>query len=110
MTGGFLGIDPKRASEVMTAWPTFANVGAIGPDLFFFCQDYSSGPLAEFPFQDDLLMLAMRVAYWVDTARDENWEPLLVLLAEVNQTFASIVRVLLRPEGSCRRSVPPSPS
>jgi hypothetical protein len=87
LTGGFLGIDPQRASAVMTAWPTFAPVGAIGPDLFFFCQDYSSGPLAEFPFQDDLLMLAMRVAYWVDEARDEDWEPLLVLLAEVNQTF-----------------------
>lgn len=96
LTGGFGGIDAKRASEVMTAWPTFAAVGAIGPDLFFFCQDYSSGPLAEFPFQDDLLMLAMRVAYWIDSARDENWEPLLVLLAEVNQTFANIVRLLLK--------------
>ena len=96
LTGGFLGIDAKRASEVMTSWPTFAAVGAIGPDLFFFCQDYSSGPLAEFQFQDDLLMLAMRVAYWIDSARDENWEPLLVLLAEVNQTFANIVRLLLK--------------
>lgn len=105
MTGGFLGIDPKRASEVMTAWPTFAAVGAIGPDLFFFCQDYSSGPLAEFPFQDDLLMLAMRVAYWIDETRDEHWEPLLVLLAEVNQTFASIVRVLLRLEEKWQKFV-----
>ncbi len=96
LTGGLLGIDPRRASELMTAWPTFAAVGAIGPDLFFFCQDYSSGPLAQFPFQDDLLMLAMRVAYWVDAARDANWEPLLALLAEVNQTFANIVRLLLK--------------
>jgi len=96
LTGGFLGIDPARASQVMTEWPTYAAVGAIGPDLFFFCQDYSSGPLAEFPFQDDLLMLAMRVAYWVDNDRDANYEPLLVLLAEVNQTFANIVRFLLK--------------
>ncbi len=96
LPGGFLGLDPKRASEVMAAWPTFAAVGAIGPDLFFFCQDYSSGPLAEFPYQDDLLMLAMRVAYWVDSARDQDWEPLLVLLAEVNTTFAQIVRFLLQ--------------
>jgi hypothetical protein len=96
LAGGFLGIDPRRASDVMQAWPTFASVGAIGPDLFFFCQDYSSGPLAEFAFQDDLLMLAMRVAYWIDAARDQNWEPLLVLLAEVNQTFANIVRLLLK--------------
>jgi hypothetical protein len=96
LAGGFLGLDPKRASEVMTAWPTFAAVGAIGPDLFFFCQDYSSGPLAEFPFEDDLLMLAMRVAYWVDSARDQDWEPLLVLLAEANTTFAQVVRFLLQ--------------
>jgi hypothetical protein len=96
LTGGFLGIDPARASKVMTDWPTYAAVGAIGPDLFFFCQDYSSGPLAEFPFQDDLLMLAMRVAYWVDNDRDANYEPLLVLLAEVDQTFANIVRFLLK--------------
>ena len=96
LQGGFLGIDAARASELMEKWPTFAAVGAIGPDLFFFCQDYSSGPLAEFQFQDDLLMLAMRVAYWVDEARDENYEPLIVLLAEVNQTFANIVRLLLK--------------
>jgi hypothetical protein len=96
LTGGFLDIDPKRASEIMTAWPTFAAVGAIGPDLFFFSQDYSSGPLAEFAYQDDLIMLAMRVVYWIDDARDQDWEPLLVLLAEVNQTFAGIVRLLLK--------------
>jgi len=96
LLGGFLGIDPRRASEVMTAWPTFATVGAIGPDLFFFCQDYSSGPLAEFQFQDDLLMLAMRVIYWIDEARDQDWEPILVLLAEINQTFADIIRLLLK--------------
>jgi hypothetical protein len=96
LAGGFLGIDPQRASELMKQWPTFAAVGAIGPDLFFFSMDYSSGPLAEFPFEDDLVMLAMRVAYWVDTARDEDWAPLLALLAEVNHTFANIVRLLLK--------------
>ena len=96
LTGGFLGIDPKRASEVMKAWPAFAATGAIGPDLFFFCQDYSSGPLAEFKYEDDLLMLAMRVAYWVDSARDQNWEPLLALLGEISKTFAQIVRLLLK--------------
>lgn len=105
LAGGFLGIDPKRASEVMTAWPTFAAVGAIGPDLFFFCQDYSSSPLVKSQFQDDLLMLAMRVIYWVDDARDENWEPLLVLLAEVDKTFANIVRLLLKLEALWKKFV-----
>jgi len=27
-------------------WPIYTNIGAVGPDLFFFCQDYSSGTQA----------------------------------------------------------------
>src|SRR6478736_1704782 len=96
LTGGVSGLTPQRCSAVMKKWPKYTNVGAIGPDLFFFCQDYSSGPLAEFPFQDDLLMLAMSVYYWIDRAKDEDWEPLLVILAEVDQTFAKVVRFLIK--------------
>lgn len=94
--GGRFGLGAQRCSEVMTKWPIYTNIGAIGPDLFFFCQDYGSGPLAEFEFEDDLLMLAMSVYYWVDHAKDEEWEPLLIILAEVDQTFAKIVRILIR--------------
>jgi hypothetical protein len=94
--GGLQGLTPKRCSEVMTTWPIYTNIGAIGPDLFFFCQDYGSGPLAAFEFEDDLLMLAMAVYYWIDKAKDEEWEPLLVILAEVDQTFARIVRLLIK--------------
>ena len=96
LLGGLQGLDPQRCSAVMTKWPIYTNVGAIGPDLFFFCQDYGSGPLAAFPFEDDLLMLAMAVYFWVDKAKDEEWEPLLVILAEVDQTFARIVRILIK--------------
>jgi hypothetical protein len=96
LLGGLDGIDPQRAAKVMADWPKFTNVGAIGPDLFFFCQDYSSGPLAAAPFQDDILMLAMRIYYWIDAARDLDWEPLLALIAEVDQTFAKIVRFLIK--------------
>ena len=96
LLGGLDGLTPQRCSALMKKWPIYTNVGAIGPDLFFFCQDYSSGPLAEFEFQDDLLMLAMAVYYWVDHAKDEEWEPLLVILAEVDQTFARIVRFLIK--------------
>jgi len=96
LLGGLDGIDAQRAAKVMAAWPKFTNIGAIGPDLFFFCQDYSSGPLAAAPFQDDILMLAMRIYYWIDAAKDLGWEPLLALIAEVDQTFAKIVRFLIK--------------
>jgi len=82
--------------DLMKKWPIYTNIGSIGPDLFFFCQDYSSGPLAEFPYEDDLLMLAMAVYYWIDKARDEEWQPLLIILAEVDKTLARIVRLLIK--------------
>lgn len=96
LAGGLFGLTPQRCSQVMTKWPIYTNIGAIGPDLFFFCQDYASGPLAEAPFEDDVLMLAMSVYYWIDKAKDEEWEPLLAILAEVDGTFASIVRILIK--------------
>ncbi len=96
LLGGLDGLTPQRCAQLMHTWPKYTNVGAIGPDLFFFCQDYSSGPLAAAPYEDDLLMLAMAVYYWIDAAKDDKWEPLLILLAEVNQTFARIVRLLIQ--------------
>jgi hypothetical protein len=93
---GIDGLTPQRCGELMKKWPKFTNVGAIGPDLFFFCQDYSSGPLAATEFQDDTLMLAMAVYYFVDAAKNDDWEPLLLLLAEVDNTFANIVRLLIK--------------
>lgn len=94
--GGLNGLSPQRCSELMKKWPIYTNIGAIGPDLFFFCQDYSSGPLAAFEYEDDLLMLTMAVYYWIDHAKDEEWEPLLIILAEVNQTFARVIRFLIK--------------
>ena len=38
----------------------------------------------------------MAVYYWIDHAKDEEWEPLLLILAEVDQTFAKVVRVLIK--------------
>ncbi len=90
------GRSPSECADLMKKWERFTAVGAVGPDLFFFCQDYSSGPLAAAPFQDDVLMLALAVWYWVDAAKEDDYEPLLVLLAEVNGTFAEIVRLLIK--------------
>lgn len=90
------GRSPAECARIMREWERFTAIGAVGPDLFFFCQDYSSGPLAVAPYQDDLLMLAMATWYWVDAAKEDDYEPLLILLAEVNGTFAEIARVLIK--------------
>ena len=90
------GLSPQQCGQLMKSWERFTAIGAVGPDLFFFCQDYSSGPLAAAPFQDDILMLAMAAYYWYDAAKEDDYEPLLVLLAEVNGTFAEIVRILIQ--------------
>jgi hypothetical protein len=90
------GLTPQQCGAIMQHWERFTAVGAVGPDLFFFCQDYSSGPLAAAPFQDDILMLAMAAYYWSDAAKEADYEPLLILLAEVNGTFAEIARMLIQ--------------
>ncbi|MEO5609640.1 MAG: zinc dependent phospholipase C family protein [Ornithinibacter sp.] len=90
------GLKPQDCGRIMKEWERFTALGAVGPDLFFFSQDYSSGPLAAAPFQDDLLMLAMAAYYWGDAAKENDYEPLLLLLAEVNGTFAEIARILIR--------------
>lgn len=98
LAGSLSGIDPAEAARVMKEWPRFTATGAIGPDLFFFCQDYGSGPLAKSPYEDDALMLAMAIAYWVDAAADNDYAPIIALLAEINTTFAQVVRFLLQLE------------
>ncbi|MDT5188838.1 MAG: hypothetical protein QOI28_1089 [Mycobacterium sp.] len=90
------GLSPQQCGALMHKWERFTALGAVGPDLFFFCQDYSSGPLAAAPYQDDILMLAMAAYYWGDAAKRNDYGPLLILLAEVNGTFAEIVRMLIQ--------------
>ena len=90
------GFDAHACGTIMQEWPHFTALGAVGPDLFFFSQDYSSGPLAAAPFQDDMIMLALATYFFLDRAKDDDWEPLLVILAEVNTTFANILRILIK--------------
>ena len=61
----------------MRKWEKFTAVGAIGPDLFFFSQDWSNDILG--PRSDDI-MLALAVYYFFDAAKEDDWEPLLVIL------------------------------
>lgn len=98
LLGGLGGLGPERAAEIMERWPKFTALGAVGPDLFFYCQDYSKGAFTEHPFPDDLLMLAMGIVYAVRDGGEERMRPLLVLLAEANQVFAGIVRMMIKLE------------
>jgi hypothetical protein len=38
------GLTPALAAQRLHDWPKFAALGAIGPDLFFFLQDYVGRP------------------------------------------------------------------
>jgi|GEM_PF-870777 len=80
--------DAKRLGELMQKWPKYAALGSQGPDLFFFLMDFQQLP-------GDEIMLALAALYLTDDAKREDWEPLLAILAQVNQPFANILRVLV---------------
>jgi Zinc dependent phospholipase C len=85
--------DPVFCGTMMRKWEKFTAVGAIGPDLFYFSQDYNSkliGPLS------DNLMLSLAIYYYFDAAKEDNWEPLLLILQDVNEEFAGILRLLIK--------------
>lgn len=84
---------PQFCGQVMREWEKFTAVGAIGPDLFFFSQDWSNDILGP---RSDLIMLALATYYYFDAAAEDDWEPLLVILAEVDSTMAAIIRFLIK--------------
>jgi Zinc dependent phospholipase C len=84
---------PEECGAIMKQWEKFTAVGAIGPDLFYFSQDYNSAPLG--PLSDEL-MLALATYYYFDAAKEEDWEPLLIILEQVNSTMAGLLRFLIR--------------
>jgi hypothetical protein len=93
-TGGALnGRDPVMCGEVMKKWEKFTAVGAIGPDLFYFNQDWNNDILG--PVSDEL-MLAFGVFYFLDTAKEDDWEPLLIILDEANSQLADLIRFLIK--------------
>ncbi|MDT5320643.1 MAG: hypothetical protein QOD88_3165, partial [Mycobacterium sp.] len=85
--------DPKTCGELMKTWEKFTAIGAIGPDLFFFSQDWNNEILG--PISDDI-MLGLAVYYFLDAANDDDWEPVLTILEQVNSTMAGIIRLLIR--------------
>jgi hypothetical protein len=86
-------LGPRRCAEAMNAWPKFAALGAVGPDLFFFLQDYKQ------PFVPcDEIMLAMSILYYLDDQGrlDDPYDGLLLILATVSDTWAGILRLILK--------------
>jgi hypothetical protein len=85
--------DPVACGTVMKKWEKFTAIGAIGPDLFYFSQDYNGLPLG--PASDEL-MLTLATYYFFDAAKEDDWEPLLIILDQVNATMAALLRFLIK--------------
>jgi hypothetical protein len=84
---------PAQCGTAMQKWEKFTAIGAIGPDLFYFSQDYNNPILG--PVSDDL-MLALATYYYFDAAMEDDWEPLLIILDEVSSTMAGLIRFLIK--------------
>ena len=104
MDGGLLDeqkLDPKlieqlgpgRCGAIMNAWPKFTAVGAIGPDLFFWLQDYNDSNIP-----CDEIMLAMSLLYYLDDQgrlEDGPFDGLITIFSTVvGDTWAKILRFL----------------
>ncbi len=88
-----LKYDPVTCGKIMQKWEKFTAIGAIGPDLFYFCQDYNGSTLG--PLSDEL-MLTLATYYFFDAAMEDEWEPLLIILDQVNSTMAALLRFLIK--------------
>jgi hypothetical protein len=88
-------LTPRMIGQAMAKWPKFAALGAVGPDMFFFLQDYST---PEIPC--DEIMLALSALYYRDDQGllDDPWEGILSILAETNQTFAKVLKFIIEIE------------
>lgn len=91
--GAVAHYDPETCGRLMRKWEKFTAIGAIGPDLFFFSQDWSNDVLG--PISDDI-MLALAVYYYFDAAKEDGWKPILPILEDVNSTLARFIRLLIK--------------
>jgi len=89
--GGML--DAETLARAMHDWPKFAALGAIGPDIFFFLQDYADPRIP-----CDEIMFGMSVLYFLDDQGrlDDPYDGLLAILGEISDTWASILRLIIK--------------
>ncbi|MEP7053882.1 MAG: zinc dependent phospholipase C family protein [Actinomycetota bacterium] len=85
--------DPQYCGRIMHKWQKFTAVGAIGPDIFFFSEDWNTDLVGP---HSDQIMLALATYYYFDSAAENDWEPLLIILEEVSTTMAAIIRFLIK--------------
>jgi hypothetical protein len=101
--GADIPYDAATCGQAMRDWEKFTAIGAIGPDLFYFSQDYNTAPIGP---ESDKLMLALATYYFFDAAEDLGWEPLLEILAnDISSTMAAIIRFLIELEKIWRKFV-----
>jgi hypothetical protein len=87
-------LSPKECADAMNKWPKFTAVGAIGPDIFFFLEDYNQKLIPS-----DEIMLAMSLLYYLDDQGrlDDPYDGLITILAEViGDTWANILRFIVQ--------------
>ncbi len=87
------GHDPVKCGTVMQTWEKFTHIGAIGPDLFYFSQDWNNAILG--PLSDEI-MLALATYYFIDKSKEQDWEPLLIILDKANSQLAALLRFLIK--------------
>ncbi len=87
------GLNPKTCGDLMSKWEKFTAIGAIGPDLFFFSQDWNNPALE--PHSDDI-MLALAIYYYYDFAKENDWEPLIAILRGVDSTMANLLELVIK--------------
>jgi hypothetical protein len=86
-------LGPTTCADAMNTWEKFAAVGAIGPDLFFFLQDYNKPDIP-----CDEIMLAMSLLYYLDDQgilKDPFDGLLTILSTAVPDSWGKILRFLV---------------
>ena len=87
------GYDAKTCGTIMQKWEKFTHLGAIGPDMFYYSQDWNNGVLG--PVSDEL-MLAFAIYYFIDKEGETDYEILLTILSEANSQIADLLRFILK--------------
>jgi hypothetical protein len=83
---------PQDLAKFMIDWPKFTSLGAEGPDLFYMSQDYNAKNIGP---NSDNIMLALAIYYFYYSVKNDDYEPLLKILADYSSTLAALVRLLI---------------
>ncbi len=85
--------DATTCGTIMRTWEKFTHLGAIGPDMFYYSQDWNNAILG--PISDEL-MLAFAIYYFLDKEKESDYDILINILAEANSQIADLLRFILK--------------